>query len=145
MDGAHEYEQINDLVLGDMLELLQSKSEKGQPPEPAFDATRSHVSDIFETMNRTFQPDAARNVDVVFQFSISGGDGGDWIVAVKEGVCRIEPGIHPKPSATISLAGSDFLMMMSGSLSAMQAYALGKIKISGDLMKAQLIEKLFKL
>ena len=34
--------------------------------------------------------------------------------------------------------------MMSGKLSAMSAYTSGKIKIAGDLMKSQLIEKLFK-
>jgi putative sterol carrier protein len=35
--------------------------------------------------------------------------------------------------------------MMSGKLSAMSAYTSGKIKIAGDLMKSQLIEKLFKI
>jgi len=35
--------------------------------------------------------------------------------------------------------------MMGGRLSAMQAYTAGKIKIGGDLLKSQLIEKLFKL
>jgi putative sterol carrier protein len=35
--------------------------------------------------------------------------------------------------------------MMSGKLSAMKAYTSGKIKIEGDLMKSQLIEKLFKI
>ncbi len=35
--------------------------------------------------------------------------------------------------------------MMSGKMSAMQAYTSGKIKIEGDLMKSQLIEKIFKI
>jgi putative sterol carrier protein len=35
--------------------------------------------------------------------------------------------------------------MMSGKLSGMQAYTSGKLKIEGDIMKSQLIEKLFKL
>jgi putative sterol carrier protein len=39
---------------------------------------------------------------------------------------------------------TDFLEMMSGKLPAMQAFASGKLKIGGDLMKAQLIGKLFK-
>ena len=33
---------------------------------------------------------------------------------------------------------------MCGELNAMAAYTSGKIKIEGDLMKSQLIEKLFK-
>ena len=39
----------------------------------------------------------------------------------------------------------DFLALMSGQLPAMQAYTSGKLKIGGDLMKSQLIEKLFKM
>jgi putative sterol carrier protein len=34
--------------------------------------------------------------------------------------------------------------MMSGSLPAMQAFSSGKLVIEGDIMKSQLIEKLFK-
>jgi putative sterol carrier protein len=33
---------------------------------------------------------------------------------------------------------------MNGKLPAMQAYASGKLKIEGDIMKSQLIEKLFQ-
>jgi putative sterol carrier protein len=40
---------------------------------------------------------------------------------------------------------ADFLAMMNGQLAAMQAYTSGKLKIGGDIMKSQLIEKLFKL
>jgi putative sterol carrier protein len=35
--------------------------------------------------------------------------------------------------------------MIGGALPAMQAYTSGKLKIEGDVMKSQLIEKLFKL
>jgi len=35
--------------------------------------------------------------------------------------------------------------MMSGKLLAMQAFTSGKLQISGDVMKSQLIEKLFTL
>jgi putative sterol carrier protein len=42
------------------------------------------------------------------------------------------------------MADDDFLALMEGKLKAMQAYTSGKLKIEGDLMKSQLIEKLFK-
>jgi putative sterol carrier protein len=35
--------------------------------------------------------------------------------------------------------------MMEGTLPAMQAYTSGKLKIDGDIMKSQLLEKLFKI
>ena len=52
-------------------------------------------------------------------------------------------GVHPKPACTLKMADADFLAMMEGSLPAMQAYTSGKLKIEGDIMKSQLLEKLF--
>jgi putative sterol carrier protein len=127
-----------------MLAALQPK-----PDQPAADASAAgapaSVAAVFENMSGAFKPDAAKGVDVVFQFSIGGDGGGDWVVAVKDGTCKIEAGVHQKPTTTIKMAGVDFLAMMSGKTTAMKAYTSGKIKIEGDLMKSQLIEKLFKI
>ena len=59
--------------------------------------------------------------------------------------CTVEAGAHAKPQCTLKMAAADFLAMMKGSLQAMQAYASGKLKIEGDIMKSQLLVKLFKL
>ena len=64
---------------------------------------------------------------------------------IKEGSCKIEAGAHQKPTCTLTMGAADFLDMMNGKLPAMQAYTSGKLKIGGDIMKSQLIEKLFKL
>lgn len=144
LKNAREYEQLNDLVLGDMLTALQPKKE--QPAATASGGgAAATVAAVFENMSRGFKADAAKGVDVVFQFSISGEGGGDWMVAVKDGTCKVDAGVHVKPNTTIKMAGTDFLTMMSGKMTAMQAYTSGKIKIEGDLMKSQLIEKIFKI
>ena len=64
---------------------------------------------------------------------------------IKDGSCRVEAGTHEKPTCTLTMDAGDFLDMMNGKLAAMQAYTSGKLKIGGDIMKSQLIEKLFKL
>jgi NAD(P)-dependent dehydrogenase (short-subunit alcohol dehydrogenase family)/acyl dehydratase/putative sterol carrier protein len=102
------------------------------------------VAAIFENMPKAFVADAAGGVDVVFQFAIGGGGGGDWYCAIKDGACRVEAGVHKKPQCTLKMEAADFLNMMNGVLPAMQAYTSGKLKIGGDIMKSQLIEKLFK-
>jgi NAD(P)-dependent dehydrogenase (short-subunit alcohol dehydrogenase family)/acyl dehydratase/putative sterol carrier protein len=144
LKGAREHGQLNDLVLGDMLTALQPK-----PDAPAAEApsggSPAGVGAVFAGMPDAFRPDAAKGVDVVFQFCIVGDGGGDWVVAVRDGACKIEAGVHGKPNTTIKMAGADFLAMMSGKMTAMKAYTSGKIKIEGDLMKSQLIEKLFKI
>ncbi|MCX5841890.1 MAG: SCP2 sterol-binding domain-containing protein, partial [Deltaproteobacteria bacterium] len=128
---------------GDMLTALQPKKE--QPAAASGGGAVKTVSAVFDNMSSGFKADAAEGADVVFQFSISGEGGGDWIVAVKDGTCKVDTGVHAKPNTTIKMAGTDFLTMMSGKMSAMQAYTSGKIKIEGDLMKSQLIEKIFKI
>ncbi len=40
---------------------------------------------------------------------------------------------------------AEFIKMINKELPAMQAYTSGKLKIEGDIMKSQLIEKLFIL
>ena len=144
LKNAREYEQLNDLVLGDMLTALQPKKEQPAAATSGGGAAAT-VAAVFENMSRGFKADAAKGVDVVFQFSISGEGGGDWMVAVKDGTCKVDTGVHAKPNTTIKMAGTDFLAMMSGKMTAMQAYTSGKIKIEGDLMKSQLIEKIFKI
>jgi putative sterol carrier protein len=83
-------------------------------------------------------------VDVVFQFQITGPGGGNWHVSIKDAACQTKPGEHASPTTTIIMSDDDFLSLVAGKLNAMQAYTSGKLKIKGDLMKSQLIEKLFK-
>jgi putative sterol carrier protein len=102
------------------------------------------VGAIFERMVEHFQADAAAGVEVIFQFTISGPGGGDWHVEVRDGECEVGEGKHEKPTTTIKMSDEDFIKYIEGKLPAMQAYTAGKLKVEGDLMKSQLIEKLFK-
>jgi putative sterol carrier protein len=102
------------------------------------------VKTIFDRLPEAFQADKAAGVDVVFQFKISGPDGGDWYATVKDGTCEVNAGVHESPTTTIIMSDEDFVGLIEGTVNAMQAYTTGKLKIEGDLMKSQLIEKIFK-
>ncbi|MGQ9675098.1 MAG: SCP2 sterol-binding domain-containing protein [Chloroflexota bacterium] len=104
--------------------------------------------DLFGRLPGLLVPEAAAGVDAVFQFRLSGPGGGDWNVQVKDGICRVNPGLHSSPTSTMSMTDEDFVALMTGGqfmATAMQAYTAGKLKVEGDLMKLQLIPKLFKL
>jgi putative sterol carrier protein len=95
-------------------------------------------------MPGAFVADAAAGMDAVFQYNIIGEGGNEWYCVITDGSCRVVAGAHEKPTCTLEMKAADFLDMMNGKLAAMQAYTSGKLKISGDIMKSQLIEKLFK-
>jgi len=135
-----EYFQLND-QLGDVMAAF------APPAKDTSDTAGSTVSvaAVFEAMPDAFNAEAAKGVNVIFQYNISGEGGGDWYCAIKDGGCTIEAGSHGSPSCTLKMAAGDFLAMMNGTLPAMQAYTSGKLTIAGDIMKSQLIEKLFKI
>lgn len=140
LENGKEYKELNEQV-GD---LITAFSQAGQEKAGGGSGITS-VPDVFAAMETAFDPEAAKGEDVIFQFHISGRDGGDWHCIVKDGRCTVGKGTHEKPTCTLKMADTDFLELINGSLPAMQAFNSGKLKLEGDMMKAQLIGKLFKL
>ena len=138
LKGAKEYRNVTEQI-GD---LLAAFSKPAAAPESS--SRFGAIADVFDHMPGAFVADAAAGVDVVFQYNITGKGGGDWYCVITDGSCRVEAGSHEKPTCTLIMGAADFLDMMNGKLAAMQAYTSGKLKISGDVMKSQLIEKLFR-
>jgi len=141
IEAAQEYPDAN-AALGGMLAGPAERAAAGGAE--AAGAGAAGVAGVFERMAARFNPEAASGVDVVFQFSISGGGGGEWHAIVREGACVIKEGRHEKPTTTLKMAADAFLALAEGKLAAMQAYTSGKLKIEGDLMKSQLVQKLWR-
>jgi NAD(P)-dependent dehydrogenase (short-subunit alcohol dehydrogenase family)/acyl dehydratase/putative sterol carrier protein len=139
LSGAKEYGNAV-AAYGPMLDVISGKKAE---PEPVAGGGLT-VKRIFERIPEAFRPEKASGLDVVFQFAIGGGGGGTWHVKVKDQKCEVKEGAHEKPTTTIKMGDEDFVKMIEGKLNAMSAYTSGKLKIEGDLMKSQLIEKLFK-
>jgi putative sterol carrier protein len=146
LKGARELGQLNDLM-GDMLNAFAAKPQGAAPAGQGAPAAASiaSVAEVFAKMPQAFRADKAAGVTVVFQYCVSGEGGGEWFAEIKDGACRVEAGRHASPACTLKIAAADFLALMNGKLPAMEAYTSGKLKIDGDLMKSQLIGKLFKI
>ena len=86
-------------------------------------------------------PENARAIDAVFLFKISGDDGGVWTVD-----CKNEPGVHEgehgEPDCTLEMTSEDWKAISDNPSSAMQLYFQGKLKVSGDAMKATKLQQL---
>lgn len=103
------------------------------------------VQDVFKKMPDVFDAEAAQGVDAVFQFEITGDNGGNWNVMIKDGTCEIAEGIHDAPSVTLTMSPETWLGMVNKDINGMQAFMGGQLKASGDIMLAQRIEQLFPL
>jgi len=127
-------------AFGPMLDAFRPK-KKDETPETK---GKLSVGDIFKGIPKAFRADKAAGVDVVFQFDISGGEGGSWHVTIKDGTCEVTEGSAGSPTTTVKMGDDDFVKLITGELNAMSAFTSGMLKIEGDVMKSQLIEKLFK-
>ncbi|MBU0734087.1 MAG: SCP2 sterol-binding domain-containing protein, partial [Proteobacteria bacterium] len=140
LEGAQEFPNAT-AAFGPMLDAFTPSKKETSAADAGGGLT---VKKIFAGIRDAFQADKAAGVDVVFQFDISGGGGGSWYVTVKDSSCEVSEGSHVSPTTIIKMGDNDFINLITGKLNAMSAFTGGKLKVEGDLMKSQLIEKLFK-
>ena len=48
-----------------------------------------------------FKPDKAAGIDVVAQLNLTGSNGGDWVVTIKDQKLQVREGTTPSPTLTL--------------------------------------------
>jgi putative sterol carrier protein len=91
------------------------------------------VKPIFEAMPLSINKDAAKDVNTVYQFHLSGDGGGQFTVRIKNGGCTVEEGIATTPDVTICAAALDYMNIVSGAYPFGLAFVNGRLKVEGDL------------
>src|SRR5215467_9072168 len=100
--------------------------------------------EIFKEMPANLNADAAKGMNATIQFNLSGDNGGQWYVAIKDGKADIQKGTAPSANMTLSMAAQDYVDMIMGKLNGQMAFMSGKLKISGDMGLAMKLQSLFK-
>ena len=100
--------------------------------------------EIFDQMGANLNPDAAKGMNSTIQFNLSGDDGGEWYVAIKDGKAEVAKGKAPAANMTLSMTAQDYVDMILGKLNGQMAFMSGKLKISGDMGLAMKMQSLFK-
>jgi putative sterol carrier protein len=84
-------------------------------------------------------------VDATIQYHLSGEEGGDWVVTIREGKCNVEPGTIENPTMTLMAEAKDYKDVVLGKLDPMTAFMQQKLKLKGNLMMAMGLTKYFKM
>jgi len=93
----------------------------------------SAVRAFFEALPSRFHAAAAEGVTAVYQFDLSGDEGGHYQLRIADQTCRVSLGIHPSPDVTLQMAGEDCVAILDGRLSGVSAFLSGRLKMEGDL------------
>jgi putative sterol carrier protein len=83
-----------------------------------------------------FKPDKAAGIDVIAQLNLTGINGGEWVVTLKDQKLQVTEGTHPSPSLTLKMAENDFMDIVNGKLSAEKAFFTGRIQFKGSISMA---------
>ena len=107
------------------------------------------VADIFNTIgaNIAKNPEKATSVDAQFAFDITGDGGGAWTLDLRQGTTEnfLKEGAAEDANVTISVGASDWEGIVGGTVNPMQAFMMGKIKVSGDMGLAMKLQNILSL
>jgi len=99
------------------------------------------LNSLFQQMQQRFNADAAQDIDAIFQYNLSDGQG--FSCEISNSSCEFSEGTHAAPDIELSLESDLLLEIISGESDAMQAFMEGSIIAQGDMTLAPALVSLF--
>ena len=107
----------------------------------------SNAADVFNKIKAALgaNPSAAEGINAVFQFNVTGDNGGTWVIDARPGQAGVSEGPSDDAQCHITIADTDWLALTSGKANPMNMFMMGKIKLQGDMGLAMKLQGLLKL
>ncbi len=102
------------------------------------------VKDVFERQlpaRLAAKPDVVAKINALYQFNISGPEGGSWSVDCTAGG-KISAGTAQGARCTVAATDKDFLAIVNGKLNPQMAFMSGKLRIQGDMGLAMKLQQI---
>ena len=103
------------------------------------------AQDYFDTLEDRFDFGAAEGLTAIFQFELSGDNGGTYCVHVNNGEMSVSDGPDENPSFVLKMSADDYIEMAHGDLNGVTAFIFGKLRYSGDSSLASKMKEIFPL
>lgn len=103
------------------------------------------VKQLIYNHEKAFLPDVAGDIDVVIQYKLTGEEGGNYIITIKDRQCKVSEGEAESPTMTLTADANDFRDVLLGRANGMQYFMQGKLKLSGDLNLAMKLTSFFRM
>lgn len=105
----------------------------------------ANLEQAFEMMAARFNPSAAAGMNSVFQFELSGDDGGKYWIKIADQEMEAHEGEHESPTLTITATSENYLKLVNGELAPMTAFMQGKLRVKGNMGEAMKLQSIFGL
>lgn len=103
------------------------------------------LEQVFNGMCEAFLAERAGPQSAVIQYDVTAsGRTHSYQLKVADGTCQLVKGAAGPAKTTLTLNLADFLRLVTGKLNGMQAFMSGKLKLTGDMMFAQVMQGWFR-
>ena len=99
--------------------------------------------DVFDGMRQSFQAGKAKGVHLKYQWQLSGPNGGDWWIEVKDGKYEMGRGKVGNPDVTFITSDKNWVALSNGTLGGKWAFFTGRLKIHGSQDAARKLDEIF--
>lgn len=102
--------------------------------------------EVFTEIDNRLQADPSKvsTMNATYAFDLSGDEGGQYHIALKDGKADVGKGEPENPNITISMKDTDFVDLALGKLDGTMAFMSGKIKIKGDMGLAMKLQSVLR-
>lgn len=87
-------------------------------------------------------PEKLAGLEMTLQFNITGPNGGDWVLSIKDNKAEVKAGTVENPKITLKMKDEDYVKLVNGELSGQKAFMSGKLKFKGDMNTGIKLQKL---
>ena len=108
----------------------------GEPVRNVRDVFERHLPERLKA-----KPDVVAKINAIYQFNISGADGGTWSIDCTSGG-QVSPGTAAAARCTVAMTDADFLAVVNGKLNPQMAFMTGKLRIQGDMALAMKLQQI---
>ncbi len=103
------------------------------------------VKELVFNHEKAFRPEKAAGLEAVIQYHLTGDEGGDYIITLKDDACSVEEGTADAPTMTLTSDGRYFGDVLLGKEDGMKGFMEGKLQLAGDLNLAMKLTSFFKM
>jgi putative sterol carrier protein len=103
------------------------------------------VKELVFRHEKAFLPEKAAGLVAVIQYHLTGEEGGDYIIHIKDDHCVVRKGIADDPTLTLTAEGAYLREVLLGREDGMKGFMKGKLQLAGDINLAMKMTSLFKM
>lgn len=105
----------------------------------------STVKETVQKLPELFNPKKAKGYNRVIQLNITGPDGGQYYLVVKNLEASVHDGVAEKSNFTMTIGDADFVSYFAGTAKPMDLVRTGKLKFTGPMTEGMAFNAIWNI